>query len=123
MVCFVLRPRAPSSARLIQPSPNPNDGGQVPADWIGREFLYTYDGIDAALSKIDVGAKAEIIGLPTPTSTAIAQKSMTVAKSGRTTGVTYGKVIDDGAEFNFQHWGTAPGKVRFRDVIIVQNKH
>jgi hypothetical protein len=107
----------------IQPSPNPNDGGQVPADWIGREFLYTYDGIDAALSKIDVGAKAEIIGLPTPTSTAIAQKSMTVAKSGRTTGVTYGKVIDDGAEFNFQHWGTAPGKVRFRDVIIVQNKH
>ena len=105
----------------IQPSPV--DGGLTPGDWIGREFLYTYDGIDAALAKIDIGAKAEIIGLPTPTATAAPVKGMTVAKSGRTTGVTYGTVIDVGAEFNFLHWGTAPGKVRLRDVIVVQNRH
>jgi hypothetical protein len=99
------------------------DGGNAPADWVGKESLYTYDGVDAALSRIDVGARATIVGLPSPSGNAVAEEGMTVAKSGRTTGVTYGKVIDDGAEFNFGHWGTAPGAVRFHGVIVVHNKH
>lgn len=98
----------------IQPSQQ--DGGQAPQDWVGAESLYTYDGVDAAIAKIDVGAVAQIVGLPTPRGTGKAKEGMTVAKSGRTTGVTYGKVIDDDLELKGKWKG-------FRGCIYVENEH
>lgn len=74
----------------IQPSPL--DNGNAPPDWVGK--LFRSDRIDAALSKIDVGAIAAIIGLPTPKGTTVVKRRMVVTKSGRTTGVTKGIVVD-----------------------------
>src|SRR5690606_2497039 len=81
--------------------PSPMDGGVEPGDFVGRERLWTYQGVDAALAVLDEQAIASIIGLPAPVGTSVARMGMTVAKSGRTTGVRFGKVTDDSAEFNF----------------------
>ncbi len=113
----------PGSAQNETIQPSPQDGGQDPQDWVGREYLYTYDRVDAAISKIDAGAVARIIGLPTPNSMADAEEGLAVAKSGRTTGVTHGTVIDDGLEVNQPQWGTSSGPVRFRHVLLARNKH
>jgi hypothetical protein len=115
-------PLASMQHETIQPS-SFQDGGRTPQDWVGRESLYTYDEVDAAISQIDIGAVAEIINLPTPVGMAKPDEGMTVAKSGRTTGVTFGTVITDDLEFNFQTWGTSPNPVRFRNVILVERKH
>jgi hypothetical protein len=116
-----LHPPAGTPNETIQPSPR--DSGIAPQDWVGKESLYTYDKVDAAIARIDTGARAVIIGLPTPGGTAKVQTGMTVAKSGRTTGVTYGTVIDDDLEFKFPQWGTAPGRVRFERVFLIYNRH
>ena len=102
--------------------PSPRDGGVDPIDRVGRERLWTYFGVDAALSALDERAIAAIIDLPAPVGTSPPWVGKTVAKSGRTTGVTFGKVFDDGAEFKFATWSTSPGPVRFRDVILVWHK-
>jgi hypothetical protein len=69
-----------------------------------------------------VGAAArKIIGLPSPRRMAMAREGMTVAKSGRSTGVTYGKVADDAFEFNRPSWEQASGAIRFPRVILIEN--
>jgi hypothetical protein len=116
----VLHPPLGMQNETIQPSPN--DSGIAPQDWVGRESLFTYDKVDAAIAQIDVGARALIIGLPTPMGMTRVHEGMTVAKSGRTTGVTYGTVIDDDLEFNFRQWGTSTGRVRFEQVFLIYNR-
>lgn len=104
----------------IQPS-NGDDGGIVPTDWVGAESLYTYDQVDAAIAQIDACAAARIVGLPTPVGTKRAKNGMTVAKSGRTTGVTYGTVIDaDFDGINLPYHGGA--KHSFRNCILIENR-
>src|SRR5690606_4174072 len=42
--------------------PSPMDGGVEPGDFVGRERLWTYQGVDAALAVLDEQAIASIIG-------------------------------------------------------------
>jgi hypothetical protein len=102
--------------------PSPMDKGIAPNDWVGKLYKSTYKNTDAALSKIDVGATAAVIGLPTPKGNAKPQKGLSVAKSGRSTGVRNGTITDLGLTFRFHKWGTAPGKVVFTQVIQVIGK-
>jgi len=103
--------------------PSPNDKGKVPQDWAGKLYRSTYKKLDAALSKIDVGARAKMIDLPTPKGTKVVKKGVTVVKSGRTTGVTSGKVTDTGLTLRPPNWGTPPRPVVFRNVIAVEGQH
>lgn len=111
---------ASSGLETLQPSGG--DGGVAPNDWVGRESLYTYDGVDAAIAAIDAGAIAAIVGLPSPIGTERAKEGLTVAKSGRTTGVTYGRIIDD--DFELRNLRYPDGANRsFRRCLLIENRH
>ena len=102
--------------------PSPNDKGIVPNDWVGKLYRSTYKRTDAALSKIDVGAKATLIGLPAPRGIMKEKRKLSVAKSGRRTGVTNGTIRDIKITLKEPSWGTAPGPVVFRRVFVVIGK-
>jgi len=113
----VLDPGTPNNQETLQPSPD--DGGKRPQDWVGKLYKSTYSGTDAALSKIDIGAKADIIGLFTPVGRRAAKNKMTVVKSGRSTGITTGTVVDVALTLKPNQWGRV-GAVVFKDVIAVE---
>ena len=119
----VLQPPPALSAQNETIQPSIGDGGIPPQHWIGKESLYTYDDVDAAISQIDIGARAELIDLPVPVGTGEPEIGMTVAKSGRTTGVTHGTITADRIELNFQRWGTSPNPVRFIHVFQIEREH
>lgn len=87
--------------------PSPNDHGQYPGDLVGILTLSGLPTVDAAIAQIDVGAVAAIEGVPSPKSITKVTEEMVrdtgflrhhagilVQKSGRTTGVTEGWIID-----------------------------
>jgi hypothetical protein len=75
--------------------PSSGDGGKNPDDFVGKLTTYTYANLDAAIAKIDTGATAEILGLGAPYGVGgRARVGLKVKKSGRTTGVTAGEIID-----------------------------
>ena len=74
--------------------PSAEDGGKKPDDYVGELTDHKWDPVDAAIAKIDTGAVGDILGVPAPVGMKKAKKDMEVDKSGRTTGVTHGKVID-----------------------------
>jgi hypothetical protein len=77
------------------------DGGTVATGQIGTLTRWQTDAtVDAAIARIDTGALGAINGLPAPPAVGQAQIGMRVRKSGRTTGVTYGEVIDDDLNIN-----------------------
>jgi hypothetical protein len=84
---------APTGIETLQPAGG--DGGKNPNDFVGKLTAYTYANVDAAIAKIDTGATAEILGLAGPYGTAKPRVGLKVTKSGRTTGVTVGEIVDD----------------------------
>lgn len=100
--------------------PGVYDGGTEPADKIGeldkwiRVELGRENLIDCALfSCSDIGGIDEV-GMP---SNVVSPKvGMNVKKSGRTTGLTYSKVIDVNASMKVEGWGEA----LFTDQIVVK---
>jgi hypothetical protein len=100
--------------------PANGDGGGSPGDWVGAETLYCYNPVDSALAPIDAGARSVIVGLPTPQGTVRGYNGMTVAKSGRTTGVTYGQIIEDDATLAIRYSATT--NRTYRHCLVITNR-
>jgi len=105
--------------------PAPYDGGSDPADkigelerWIRVELPPVKNLIDAAAFKeipSDVLRK-DILEIGVPESSVKPEVGMKVVKSGRTSGITYGTIIDVNATVNVSGWGVCT----FVDQIMVQ---
>lgn len=122
---------AGSLEETIQPSPN--DEGQYPGDLVGKltERVVNHQ-IDAAIAKIDTGAVAAIVDGDPPKTNKVVTEAMVrdqgifsshrsgilVQKSGRTTGCTWGWIIDGNlrtGEFNND------GRMRsFKDCLLIE---
>lgn len=100
---------------ILQPAPG--DGGTAPYDQIGTLANSILGGtVDAAIALLDVTAEAKLLGLPSPADAGAASKGMSVAKSGRTTGVTHGKVVHTNMTIEFAGY-------TFHEVIGIQSKN
>lgn len=100
--------------------PGPYDGGVDPTDKIGeldRWVPVTLEGdnlVDAAAFTSEM-VKQEVLEIGRPDRLADPQPNMKIFKSGRSSGVTYGKILDVNASVKVEGWGT----VLFTDQITV----
>jgi hypothetical protein len=95
---------SPTGVETMQPGGG--DGGKNPDDFVGKLTAYTYANLDAAIAKIDTSASAQILGLNGPYGFAgRVPVGLRVVKSGRTTGVTEGEIIDDHFVGNIDYSG------------------
>jgi len=101
--------------------PGPYDGGRDPVDKIGEldrwvpVKLDEPNLVDAAAFVSDMLAE-EVLDVGKPDRLADPYPGMKVVKSGRTSGVTYGQILDVNATVKVSGWGT----VTFKDQITVQ---
>lgn len=109
----VLEPEIPGGREVIQPGAT--DHGRYPDEAVGIETEFTYDDMDAAVARIDEGAAGQILDLVAPVGTASPRSGMEVAKSGRTTGVTDGEIIDANLTITALH---GPGRQYTRVILI-----
>jgi hypothetical protein len=72
-------------------------------DFVGKLTASTYVGVDAAIAKIDTGAVGEIMGMVAPIGATKPVLRQEVRKSGRTTGLTAGQVIDEAFVVNTRY--------------------
>lgn len=105
------------------------DGGQFPGDVVARlsDFVQfdtsgkLVNHVDAALAEINEELydhlKLAIYKAQSPHSMIVAKRGMRIAKSGRTTGKTTGKVIDVNFRFVLKYPGVG-GKVGFIDQVL-----
>ena len=92
------------------------DNGSHPHDEVARvSRAINNDSIDAAIARIHSNAISTMNGLPSPIGIGEATEHMSIAKSGRTTKVTQGEVIDE--SFNFRMDGK-----RYHDQIAIKSK-
>lgn len=95
--------KAGAKQEIMQPSPK--DKGKYPHDLVGELTSAVYTPVDAGIAKIDIGAVSQIVGIvPSPPGNKVVTETMVkspgnkrairVEKSGRTTGVTSGWIID-----------------------------
>lgn len=118
-------------ARIGDPivSPGTTDGGNLPADLVARLAAFVpfeRDGdnrVDAAIAEVLPGAAATIStaipGVLLPPKTAVVERGMQVAKTGRTTQQTTSHVID--AHFRITlPYPNGMGLLRFVDQILCE---
>ena len=82
--------------------PRPVDGGRYPDDVLARldhyipiAFGYDTNYVDAAIARpiSNTAVSSEVLGIGTPTGTVAPSLGMKVVKSGRTTGITRGEIV------------------------------
>lgn len=100
--------------------PGPYDGGKEPQDSIGElerwiPVVEKNNLVDAAIFRSDLLSK-EVYEAGVPSMPFEAKPNTKVLKSGRTSGITYGKVLDVNASVKVSGWG----EVTFVDQITVQ---
>jgi len=101
--------------------PGPYDGGRDPRDKIGElerwipVKLEEYNLVDAACFRSDL-LKEEVLDIGVPDAAEEPSVGTNVVKSGRTSGVTYGKIIDVNATVKVHGWGVCI----FEDQVVVE---
>lgn len=104
--------------------PGPYDGGTPEVDKIGKLLKYipvTVDGnnyIDAAIFESDQ-VKKEVLEVGNPSYTIEPRVGMSVVKSGRTSGVNYGKITDVNATMSV-NGGVGWGECLFRNQVVIE---
>ncbi|WP_029251844.1 hypothetical protein [Paraoerskovia marina] len=107
--------------------PGPADGGGAPEDRVGElaDFAPLAPGttatVDAAIARLDEAGVDATYPVGTITSTAVALGGETVGKSGRTTGVTAGRVTAIELDDIVVGYGPGLGALRFDDQIEVES--
>ncbi len=104
--------------------PGPWDGGLEPEDRIGELSRYVSvetdkeNLTDAAIFS-SVVVEDKILDVGKPAYTVEPKEGMTVVKSGRTSGVTYGKILDCNATIKV-NGGEGWGECVFKDQIVIE---
>lgn len=107
--------------------PGPADGGSAPADRVGElaDFVALEPGktatVDAALARLDDTTVDRAYPVGPITTTAAALGGESVAKSGRTTGITEGRVTAIELDNIVVGYGPGLGALRFDDQIEVES--
>jgi hypothetical protein len=108
-----------SDVETMQPSAA--DGGKKPDDYVGTKYDDTYTSVDAAISKIvDTEAKAELVGIDPPIGAKQPELNGPVKKSGRTTGVTEGRIVDVDLVMKVNYKGQGVERT-FKDCLMVES--
>ncbi len=104
--------------------PGPYDGGKIETDEIGRLFRYLpvkeeeENVIDAAVFESKY-LKKEVLDVGKPSFTVEPRVGMKVVKSGRTSGINYGRITDVNATITVDG-GEGWGSCVFRNQIIME---
>ncbi len=93
------------------------DAGRYPEDHVAKlSRSVSNNFVDAAIARLDILAMPQMNGLPSPTGIRMAEEQMQVIKSGRTTRVTYGDVVDTTAACQM-----SDGRILKDQILIMSN--